>query len=270
MAADSWWIRGLRRWGLGPNAHARNIPEPLWQSVLDQHPFLTWRSPDELQQLRQRCSEFLRRKEFFGLQEFTVTDTIALSIAAQACVAIIHLPLSLYDDFVGIRIHPGPLRLRQEVVDDAGVVHESEEELVGQAQSGGPMLLCWDDGLQASIDTAHSDATTAFNLVVHEFAHVLDGADGVMDGCPPMPHGQRRAWLAELQTAFDAWDERRVCAYPSVLDAYGAVDTVEFFAVVCEAFFTRPHTLQTEMPVLYRMYSSYFRQDPAAFAPAAD
>ena len=64
--------------------------------------------------------------------------------------------------------------------------------------------------------------------------------------------------------AFDRFDERSACGYPSVLDHYGAQDLIEFFAVSSEAFFTKPWAFREEQPDLYRLYAQFYRQEPAA------
>jgi hypothetical protein len=50
---------------------------------------------------------------------------------------------------------------------------------------------------------------------------------------------------------------------PSVLDAYGATNEAEFFAVATETFFERPHELRRQYPELYEQLQAFFRQNPA-------
>ena len=52
--------------------------------------------------------------------------------------------------------------------------------------------------------------------------------------------------------------------HKTFLDAYGATNEAEFFAVATEEFFDRPRALQKHSPDLYRVLSAYYRQDPAA------
>jgi Mlc titration factor MtfA (ptsG expression regulator) len=53
-----------------------------------------------------------------------------------------------------------------------------------------------------------------------------------------------------------------------LLDPYGADGIEEFFAVASEAFFVAPRGLCTEHPRVYELLRGFFRQDPAAHAPA--
>ena len=120
---------------------------------------------------------------------------MAVAIAAQACLPILHLGLQWYDGFKGIVVHPDVVRARREHVDDIGVVHHYEEELAGEAMSGGPVMLSWRD-----VEQADESAQWGYNVVIHEFAHVLDLRDGASDGIPPLPDRQSRDhWAATLE-----------------------------------------------------------------------
>jgi len=46
------------------------------------------------------------------------------------------------------------------------------------------------------------------------------------------------------------------------LDAYGARDPAEFFAVASEAFFTDPERLYAAFPEVYEQLARFYRQDP--------
>jgi Mlc titration factor MtfA (ptsG expression regulator) len=255
----SWWRRRRDARSLARRA----IPDALWQHTLARYPFVARRTPDDLTELRRLTSLFLDRKEFAGAQGFVVSDEIALAVAVQACLPVLQLGLSLYDDFVGIVLHAGQVVAPREHADDAGVVHAYDEVLAGEAMEGGPVMLSWAD-VQEGGATAE-DEGAAYNVVIHEFAHVIDMADGRADGIPPLPDAPAiAAWHATLMREFDAFSERAVCGHPTVVDPYGAQSPEEFFAVASEAFFVAPQALKEEQPALYRLLSSYYRQDPAA------
>ncbi len=66
---------------------------------------------------------FLDQKEFAGAQGLVVTDAMAVAIASQACLPLLHLAtdpadsieraLDCYDDFVTIVLHPGDMVARR-------------------------------------------------------------------------------------------------------------------------------------------------------------
>ncbi len=50
------------------------------------------------------------------------------------------------------------------------------------------------------------------------------------------------------------------------MDAYGASNPAEFFAVATECFFEKPKQLCKKHPDLYVALKQFYRQDPAAWA----
>jgi Mlc titration factor MtfA (ptsG expression regulator) len=256
----SWW-RGLRRRREARALQRRAIPDALWQACVAALPFVAARPPEQRERLRRLASLFLDRKEFSGAQGFVVTDEIALAVAVQACLPVLELGIDQYDGFVGIVMHRDLVIAPREVADEHGVVHAWNEELAGEAMEGGPLMLSWADVLPQP-----GDAGSAYNVVIHEFAHVLDLRDGVADGVPLLPDAaSRQTWLEVLMPEYDALSERVVCGHETVLDPYAAEAPDEFFAVASEAFFVTPRALQEEQPALYRLLASYYRQDPARY-----
>jgi Mlc titration factor MtfA (ptsG expression regulator) len=235
------------------------VPDGLWQQVLADFPFLGARPAADVERLRVLATRFLADKEFQGANGFVITDAVALSIAAQAVLPVLHLGLAWYDDFVGIVVHPGEVLARRTTTDDDGVVHHYQEVLSGEAMHQGPVMLSWSD-----VAAAAKSAEQGYNVVIHEFVHKIDMRDGAPDGCPPLPSGaQRRHWMAVMQKEFDAFRERVVIAQrfggePPWLDPYGAESIDEFLAVACEAYFVNRARFQAEFPDLVPLFDGFF------------
>ena len=127
------WLVGWLKWRAAPG---RPISDELWQRTLACYPFLrALPEPDRIR-LRALSSAFLARKEFHGARGFEITDEVAVAVAAQACLPLLHLAAGLealnwYDDFIGIVIHPGGMVARRETIDDSGVVHQYREVISG-------------------------------------------------------------------------------------------------------------------------------------------
>ncbi len=235
------------------------IPDPLWRATLARYPFLAERSAGEVQRLRALAAEFLAGKEFHGAGGLVITDEIALAIAAQAVLPVLHLGLSWYDDFVGIVVHANEVVARRSTVDDTGVVHDWDEVLAGEAMERGPVMLNWHD-----VKHAGATADTGFNVVIHEFVHKIDMRDGAPDGCPPLPSREaRRRWLAVLEAQYAQFREQVIKAErfgePAPwLDDYGATAIDEFFAVACEAYFVNREGFTREFPELTALFDGFY------------
>ncbi len=258
-----WWANWQARREAAAVAR-RPVPDDLWKRTLVRYPFLQRRDADDAAELRRLTSLFLDRKEFTCTGGLRLTDAMAVAVAAQAALPVLRLGLQHYDGFVGIVIHPNAVVARREVPDEAGVVHAYDETLSGEAMEGGPVMLAWPD-----VRRAGQSAPQAYNVVIHEFAHVLDMEDGVADGVPLLPTGlPARHWHAVLSAEWQSFCSRVEADQPTALDPYGAQGLEEFFAVASEGFFVSPAPLRAEQPALYGLLASYYRQDPENDTPA--
>jgi Mlc titration factor MtfA (ptsG expression regulator) len=236
----------------------------MWLSTLCDYPFLTANPANDPEQLRTMVGEFLADKEFSGVHGLQVSDSMAVAIAAQACLPVLHLGLHWYDDFKGIVVHPGSMLARREIVDAAGVVHRYKEELTGEAMQHGPVALSWAD-VAASGDTAQE----GYNVVIHEFVHKLDMRNGPADGCPPLPSRLAwESWRVTMQASYVRFQEKvtmadRFGAEPPWLDAYAATAPAEFFAVTSEAYFVNRCRFRKEFPELLPLFTQFFSASAA-------
>ena len=98
-------LRTLERWRDQRTLKKRSIPDELWALTVGRFHFLASLSASDQQRLRDMATLFLARKTFDGVQGFVVTDQVAVAIAAQACLPVLHLGLRWYDGFVGLVIH---------------------------------------------------------------------------------------------------------------------------------------------------------------------
>lgn len=261
-----WW-EGLKQARELQALRRRAVPDDLWKRTLVRYPFLRRNDPADGAELRRLTSLFLDRKEFHAAGGLRLSDRIAVSIAAQAVLPVLRLGLTPYDGFVGIVVHPAGVRAPRLTVDEDGVAHAWDEELSGEAMPGGPLMLSWQDVAIAGRG-AGAVGGSAYNVVIHEFAHVLDMADGVADGCPVLPGELSQAeWARVMQAEYAQFVRRVEAEEPSVIDTYGAEAPEEFFAVASEAFFVAPLALKAEQPALYGLFGRYYRQDPAEDMP---
>ena len=251
------------------------ISATLWLQTLQRYPFLSALPLHDQAKLRALSALFLQRKEFTGAHGLVVTDAMAVAIAAQACLPLLHWgppaqALDWYGDFVGIVVHPGEAVARRQSTDAAGVVHDYTEVLLGEAMHQGPVMLSW-----PAVDSAGRGTDRGMSVVIHEFVHKLDMHNGAADGFPPLPSGflgapsaqaARQAWRAAWQPAYDAFRERVIIAerfggeWPW-LDAYGATAPAEFFAVACEAYFVDRETFASEFPSLMPALDAFFHRE---------
>lgn len=252
----------------------RQIDDALWHRTVADFPFAGHLGPEPLQRLRTLCETFIEKKIFSGTHGLAVTPRMRAALAFQACLPVLELGLRGYDDFVELIIYPDQFLVPRRQVDEAGVVHESVEALAGEAMDGGPVVLSW-------ADAAPGGHARGWNVVIHEFIHKLDLADGLADGIPPLPSAARARWEDAMLAAYEDFcnqldrveraiprhiDPESAAADPWYarlpLDPYAATDPTEFFAVSGEMFFVAPDALSDAFPRWYEALSAFFRQDP--------
>ncbi|PIE18031.1 MAG: hypothetical protein CSA65_06255 [Proteobacteria bacterium] len=200
---------------------------------------------------RQRFCELLKifvwEKHFIEAGGMTITDEVKVVIAAAAVRLVLRLDLSCYDRLTEIVVYP------THIVDG-----EEDGVIFGLAQDWGTVVLSWQavvDGLR-NPDDGHDTAT-------HEFAHVLDRADGAFDGTPELrAHSHYGPWaqvMSENFLALRAGKRRQ----RRVVRRYGAQNEAEFFAVATESFFEKPNQMKKRTPKLYAELARYYGVDPA-------
>jgi hypothetical protein len=103
------------------------------------------------------------------------------------------------------------------------------------------------------------------NVVFHEFAHKLDMLDDEIDGTPPLRGSEEYArWSKACGDVYFDLQRRVEAGKKTFLDAYGATNEGEFFAVATEFFFEKPRQLEQHHPELYGALRDFYKQDPLA------
>jgi len=205
---------------------------------------------------------FLDEKKFEGCGGLEITDEIRVTIAAQACLLLLHREPHYYPRLVSILVYPHPYVAKATRRLPGGIVDESESGRLGESWVEDVVVLAWD-----AVRAGASDAGDGHNVVLHEFAHQLDQEDGTSNGAPILEHRSRYvAWARILGAEFEALRRADERGRPTDIDAYGATNPAEFFAVVSEAFFERPASLKKKHPALFEELQLFYRQDPLTFA----
>ncbi len=193
-------IRTLTDWWRRRRAERIAVPDTLWQQVEAGLPFLGHLNPDEREHLRELARQFIAEKQWSGAQGLRLTPRIQLAIALQACLPILNLGLDWYAGWVGIVVYPGDFVIPRRMIDEDGVVHEYDDEVMGEAWYGGPVLISWYE---------HPEDADGINVVIHEFAHKLDMKSGDADGVPPMHSDMsRQAWIEVMTRSFGDFQRR--------------------------------------------------------------
>lgn len=203
---------------------------------------------------------FLFDKEFLGCDGQEINDEVRLTIAGNACLLVLTQTRPIYPSFKTILVYPSTYVVTQKT-HDGQVVFDEHSTRAGESWYRGPIVLSWSDVMHGS-----GNIEDGQNVVIHEFAHKLDEENGVMDGLPILRDSTHyREWSNILNSEYDAFLKRVQRRRNKVIDEYGAISAVEFFAVISESFFEKPVRMKSELPELYTQLQQFYGLDPASW-----
>jgi Mlc titration factor MtfA (ptsG expression regulator) len=201
-------------------------------------------------------------KYYEGCGGLVLTEEIKVTIAASACVLLLHRAVDYFSRLTTILVYPSAYIASATSPIGAGVIREEEQVRLGEAWKSGVVVVSW-----ANIRATARGRNDGENLVLHEFAHQLDMEDGVADGTPRLEgRSQYSRWTEVMGYEYERLRRDAELGRYSVLDKYGASNPAEFFAVATEAFFEKSLVLSKRRPELYEVLKLYYRQDPARWA----
>ena len=243
----------------------RNRPVPeYWEAAIRQNVrFFDRLSPADRREMLGHIHVFLTEKRFEGCGGLELSDEIRLTIAAQACLLLLHRKTDYYPRLVTILVYPSTYLVNEHRPVDENVWQEDTAPRLGEtARQMGSMVLAWDAAKSGAVDP--SDGR---NVVFHEFAHQLDYENYAADGVPGLAtREQQSSWGTVMRVEFASLRAADATGIPTLLDTYGATSPAEFFAVTTEAFFERPVALRQRHPRLYEQFARYFNQDPVQYS----
>jgi Mlc titration factor MtfA (ptsG expression regulator) len=236
------------------------FPESWLQIVRRNVPYYDRLSASEQEELRSNIQVFMAEKNFEGCGGLEMTDEIKVTIAAYACILLLHRQHDFYPRLRTILVYPDAYPVKVVRPGPGNMVIEGHEMRAGESWHTGAVVISWNHVLHRP-----GDPQEGRNVVLHEFAHQLDQEDGSVNGAPLLPQtSMYRAWARILGREYQLLAEAADADRPTLLDKYGATNPAEFFAVVTEYFFEQPEQLQAQHPELYEELRLYYRQDPAA------
>jgi MtfA peptidase len=253
----AWFGKEWRRRRL-----ARREFPAAWAQILE-HTFPRYKrlSDEDRVELEGLVQVFLAEIQFEGAAGFAVTEEVRLTIAAQACLLLLHRGAEDYPGLVSVIVYPGEYLARGRIRDEIGLVRETAQVRLGETGARGALVVSWDAAQRGA-----SDQNDGRSVVLHEFAHLLDAQGGGFDGAPLLPERSMYAdWSRVLRDEYAALRDRTARGEAVDIDPYAATSPAEFFAVATERFFQEPHVLFLTHPALFAELARFYQQDPRGF-----
>ena len=226
-----------------------------WRSLLRREwPLYRRLTPPQQRRLQQLVQVFVAEKPVIGCAGLKVSTAMKVLIAAQACLPLLGHARGVYPQLSQVLVYPAAFAVQRVHDLGAGVQLERREWLSGESWQQGQVILSWQDVLAGA--RVPDDGR---NVVIHEFAHQLDQANGRANGAPPLGNREAHAhWAAVMQAEYQALKQALAHGGPSLLDPYAATDEAEFFAVASETFFEQGELMARHHPRLYDLLAGYY------------
>ena len=230
-------------------AASKPFPD-AYESALQTH-VLFFRSLEKDQQVRFRrlMQVFLSEVDITGIRT-EVDDTTRALVAASAVIPIFGFDDWEYAGLGEVLIYPGRYDANFETDGDG------ERNILGMVGTGhlsGVMILSKPD-----LISGFGIQSDKRNVGIHEFSHLVDKADGSVDGIPAgIPASAVKPWID--------WVGRELRSEKTGghhIDDYAYTNEAEYFAVLSEYFFETPAALAKKNPKLFAMMQKLYRQDP--------
>ena len=198
---------------------------------------------------RQQVQLFLGEKRVTGIRLQLDTTTRVLT-AASAIIPIFGFPDWEWDQINEVLVYPNRFDEHFRFGDQAG---QSILGMVGTGSLNRLMILSQPDLIQG-----FRNAADKRNVGVHEFAHLVDKSDGIIDGVPNVGLDRQSLgpWIDLVRRKMAEIEGGR-----SDIDRYALTNEAEFFAVASEYFFERPGMMKRKHPHLYEMLEQVFNQN---------
>ena len=246
MAVYVWQTAKIRR----REAIVREPFPPEWETVLQSDVvFFRVLNPVEQQRFRTQLQVFLREKQITGIK-LTLDTTTRVLAGASAIIPIFGFPDWEWDQINEVLIYPTRFD------DNFSVGHTSTHGILGMVGTGSLnrlMILSKPDLIDG-----FRNAGDKRNVGVHEFAHLVDKSDGVIDGMPHVGLDRKAIgpWVDLVRRKMAEIEDGK-----SDINRYALTSEAEFFAVASEYFFERPGIMQRKHPELFRALERVFNQD---------
>lgn len=193
--------------------------------------------------------QFLSKVRVTGIKT-DVNDDDKLYVACSAVIPVFAFEDWQYSTLTEVLLYP-------DLFNESFSLEDKKRNISGMVGSGGAMnnIVIFS---KPALRQGFAVSTDKKNVGIHEFVHLFDKEDGLIDGIPNvmMEHQASLPWLELIRKKTE-----EMTAGQSDINIYGATNKQEFLAVTSEYFFERPQLLKKKHPELYETLRKVFQQN---------
>lgn len=221
------------------------VPEHYYDLLHDYVPFYNNLDEEGQKGFREKMQRFLSAVKIVGVNA-DVEDLDRVLIAAGAVIPVYHIRDWEYINLREVLVYPGHFNYDY----DQQGADRTIAGMVGTGALQNVLIIAkWElrQGFIASSSTR--------NTAIHEFVHLIDKMDGMLDGVPEII--LERKYIPQWQQLMQQTMEQ-IRRGVSDIDPYAATSPVECFAVLAEYYFEQPDLFKVNHPELHIMLTKIF------------
>jgi len=244
------FFKAIRSWFIKPTIPVEPINRADKDFLEQKVTFYRSLNVEEKLHFERCCLLFLEETELIGHQ-VEVDRHDALLVASGSVILAWGFDEWHYVNVDSVILVPGSFNEHSEF----GKPDSRIQGLVGNQHLSGKMIIS-----KPALHVGFANDRDKQNVILHEFAHLIDMADGDVDGLPKqlMSSAFSLPWLDFVKTKIKQINQGK-----SNIREYGATNDAEFFSVATEYFFERPEMMRNKHPKLYKALTEFYRQDRA-------
>lgn len=233
-----------------PKKAAINEFSDEWRAILDEKvKFYADLDTEGKTRFEQDCIQFLNDVKVTG-RGFDVEEEDKLLVAASAVIPLFGFPGWRFRNVNEVILFSD--RFNADFNSEDGE-NRNILGMVGNGVLNNKMILS-----KPALHHGFDNKTDKLNVGIHEFVHLIDMADGDVDGLPEkiLENQFSIPWLKLTHKKM-----QEILEGKSDINPYALTNEAEFFSVVSEYFFSRPHLLQRKHPELFDLLEEIYNQD---------
>ena len=228
---------------------------PEWRKILSDNVLYYKMLPDgRKQEFEKRVKKFIATKNIHGI-DVDIDNTDKLLVASSAVIPMFGFPEYNYSNVREVIIYPDSFDEKFQTNDAVG-----QRDILGMVGDGflnGTVILSKPD-----LESSFNGSRHRNNVGIHEFVHLIDKADGAVDGVPEIlfQHSYSLPWIREIKK-----EMQKIKTGHSDINPYALTNNAEFLSVVSEYFFNNPDKMKSRHPELYEILTEIYKQQPDKF-----
>jgi len=217
-----------------------------WREIMRDNIGLYRKLPEpEKLKLEELMPDFIGNVDFVPQGYPEITEKMRICVATEACILILGRSFEDYRHLQTVELWNSNPDGKYDTIGDANRIR---------------VRLNWEETLKTVANPEDN-----FNIIIHEFAHVIDNADDGDAQSIPLPANskERKEWEELARREQRAIKRSRWDVDKHLIREYGAENKAEFFTCATEAFFEKSMELQRDHPEIYETLRGFYRLDPA-------